>query len=193
MFASMHIMNVTGDYVKNVIKQNSAISSNNFTNNKSKLIAEALNVLGEDFLKTHYYGIETGRAYSLFSDKFGLESINDDACEYFNFTDSPIILTFGLFEEDALLLSIIKDGKIMSEIMLAAEDNGYDFVTHWKNCKCFEWFFGITEQQLREITDMNDLFSTGERMANLFKLPLNISYDDIEENIEEFNADEFSI
>ncbi len=75
--------------------------------------------------------------------------------------------------------------------MLVVEDNGYDFATCWENCGLFEKYFGITEKQIRDIVNIDDLFETGEKMEKLFNLPLMVSYDDIEDDRDSFNADEF--
>ncbi|MCM1364532.1 MAG: hypothetical protein NC215_06105 [Ruminococcus sp.] len=191
--ASMHVLGMDGEYVQNVIKKNAKSVLEDKALRESKLIRESISVMGEDIFRNHYFGMKSNKAYSIFCDKFGLESINDDACEYFGFINSPVILTYGLFDEDALQLSIIKDVRIISEIMLTEEDNGYDFEPCWKNCKAFEWYFGITQQQIEDAVDTEDLFEAGERLSELFGLPLNNSYDYIEEERDRFDVDEFVV
>ncbi len=100
----MHILGVNGEYVKNVIKNQSKSNEGGNLYSESMLVFSIINSFGDDIFRSHYFGVENDKAYSLFCDKFGLESINEDACERFNYKDTPIILTFGLFDEDALQL-----------------------------------------------------------------------------------------
>lgn len=191
--ASMHVLGVDGEYVQDVIKKNAKSVLNNKKLRESKLVQASIRAVGEDFFRNHYFGMKSEKAYSVFCDKFGLESIDEMACEYFDFLNSPVVLTYGLFDEDILGLMIVKDGVVISKIIVADEDNGYDIEPCRKNCKLFEWYFGITQQQIEDAVDTEDLFEAGERLSELFGLPLNNSYDYIEEERDRFDVDEFVV
>lgn len=196
-FASMHIFGKDKDEIKELVLSNTEPLPNNFIG-KMKSFAKMLGASDDDvegfeelsefeeMFKSHFYGKTGTKAYSLYSDKFGMESINEIAIEYFNTDIEATVLTIGLLDEDVLQLSVIKGGRVVSKVVLS--DGCYEeFPPCMKNCKAFEWYFGITEEQIKNAIDENDYIKTCENFAELFDLPLDLSFN----YIEEYNAQDF--
>ena len=136
------------------------------------------------------FGVVSNNIFSLFSEDFSMESIDEIVCESYKGMKMPTIVTAGVLDGDVVTLSIIQNSAVTANITLKPDEDNYEayeeFPERYENTELFEKLFGVTLQQLKEATD-EDAIDTLNNWAKLIGVPFNHSH--YSAKIEFANAD----
>lgn len=120
------------------------------------------------------FGVASNNVFSLFSEDFSMESIDEIVCKSYKGMNMPTIVTGGILDGDVVTLSIIQDSAVVANITL--NPNAYeDFHERYENTELFEKLFGVSLQQLKEATDEDTIY-TLDNWAKLIGVPFNHSH-----------------
>ncbi len=140
--------------------------------------------------------VKSGRAVSLFCEDLGMESIDETVCKSYKDESIPAILTAGILDGDVISVSIIQNGKVISNITLrdreCPEDVYEDIKEQWCNVECFEKLFGVSRAELEKGV-CDDMLDTLCNWAELINIPFAESYYSAEESFESSEKKKFFI
>ena len=165
-FASVHFLNtdkINEDFV-NLLKPHI----------QPQIVLKFLNLPDPEIL-----GVVSNNVFSLFSEEFSIESVNEIVCKCYKDIEMPLIVTGGVFDGDVISLSIIKNGSVVSNITIKTKSDYGDvyaeFPTKYENVELFEELFGVSSQSLKESV-VDDMVDTLDNWAELINVPFNHSY-----------------
>lgn len=154
--------------------------------------AQSENLFDDDI---ELLSVKTGYGFDLFCENFGLESIDETACESYKDEKDLLVLTAGILDGDIIGMSIVQNGEIVSKITVRSDDCPKDIYEdmpeEWSNCECFEKLFGVSEKALKESIE-EDMLDTLINWSGLLKMNFARPYYSVEEDEGE-NAKKFSI
>ena len=148
------------------------------------------NIFVKMLKKRKFWGIQTEKSYSIYCRDFSIYTM--DLYEYFDFENAPIALGFSFCDEDILELQLMENRRITGVIRVNTHKrNDYEdnMKTQWKGLNRFESILGISKSEWKESLNCNNAFEICQRWSEMLSLPLYLSFEEINKNPQNYNAD----
>lgn len=211
-FASIHIIGSDKEKVVSLIcpSQEEPYIVRDLTPDEEKKLSHLRQVLGNDFIASFkkksfefvyldqpYIGIQNENAYSVFSPVFEMTSLEGRISLCFDYQGAPSVVGFCTDFESVIRIFLYKDKKITSNMCFcvdkknappAMDVDDYDF--GYSYLEGFEEIFGFSSEELKEIINKYSSFDElCEALGSLFRLPFNVTYDELATDTKKYNAE----
>lgn len=140
-------------------------------------------------------GLQTEKAYSLYSSAFEPYACAGIAADYFDYPNAPAILSFGTEDDRFFVLMLYENRKNAAVYSFYIGGNGEQiegddfYQPQQKNLSLFRKRFGVQVEDLQKAEWQKTPESVCEYLAKLLELPLTLTYQELDKNLEKHHAE----